>query len=98
MLWSCPWREFETTTTGVPVTTDREGTDTVGTFAASITPSYKVDKQVTVFGGLTVRQHPTLDQKGMGTNIDDPEVESGPGNYIVSAGVEGALADGKLLL
>ncbi|HLL21269.1 MAG TPA: hypothetical protein VK427_04015, partial [Kofleriaceae bacterium] len=76
------------------------GTDSVQTFAVSVTPSFKVDKDVALFGGLTVRQHPTIEQKGttMGTVLDDVEVDSGPANFIVSAGVEAGLAGGSVLL
>lgn len=98
MLWSCPYVSYETTTTG-SITIRDEGSDSVTAFAASITPSYKIDKGMTVFGGLTVRNHPTIQQKGMGTLLlDDVEVESGPANYIFSAGVEVGLADNSMLL
>jgi hypothetical protein len=97
MLWSCPYQEFSTTAGG-QITIEQSGTDTVSALAGSITPSYKIDKDVVLFGGLTVRNHPTIDQKGMGTTLDSVEVDSGPGNYIVSAGVEGSVANGSLLL
>ena len=98
MLWSCPYVSYETTTTG-SITLREEGSDTVETFAASITPSFKLDKDVTLFGGLTIRNQPTIQQKGQGVLLlDDVEVESGPANYIVAAGIEGSLADGAILL
>jgi hypothetical protein len=98
MLWNVPYTSYEVF--NGTLTIRDEGSDTVETFAASITPSYKLDKDLALFGGITVRQHPTIDQKGMdiGTVLDDVEVESGPANYIVSAGVEGALLDGSVLL
>ena len=99
MLWSVPYVSYETFTDGNFTIQDR-GTDSVDTFAASLTPSFKLDEDITLFGGLTVRNHPTIQQKGtnMGTVLDDVEVESGPANYLVSAGIEGALADGNVLL
>ncbi|HET9483699.1 MAG TPA: hypothetical protein VFO79_07070 [Xanthomonadales bacterium] len=97
MLWSCPYVSYQTTTDG-NITVRDEGTDTVDQFSASLTPSFKVDTDVTLFGGITVRQHPTIEQKVMGTLLDDVEVDSGPANYIISAGIEGAVAGGAVLL
>ena len=99
MFWSCPYTSYETFTDG-HITIHESGRDDVDSLAASVTPSYKLDKDITLFGGLTVRQHPTLDQKGQadGTFLDDIEVETGPTNYIVSGGVEGSLVNGAILL
>lgn len=99
MVWRVPYTSYETYADGTYTVMD-EGRDGVETFAASITPSYKLDPELTLFGGLTIRQHPTIEAKGMdvGTVFDDIEVEAGPANYIVSAGVEGALADGAVLV
>jgi hypothetical protein len=98
MMWSVPYTSYEVF--NGTITIRDEGSDSVGTFAASITPSYKLDEDLALFGGFTVRQHPTIQQKGMdiGTVLDDVEVDSGPANYIVSAGVEGSLLDGSVLL
>ena len=49
----------------------------------------------TLFGGLTARNHPTIRQKG--TEIDPTEgndVEGGPMNLVISAGVESELGAG----
>ncbi|MEO8700366.1 MAG: hypothetical protein ABI867_09995 [Kofleriaceae bacterium] len=102
VLWSVPYVEFLTCAAGeecFPFQIQDRGRDQVGTFAASITPSYRIDESVTLFGGVTARQHPTLPQKGQETDplFSEPEVESGPMNFIVSAGAEVAFADGGIL-
>lgn len=102
MMWTVPYVEFLTCAKGedcFPFMIEDKGTDNVGTFAASVTPSYRADKHVTVFGGLTVRQHPTLQQKTTEVDpiFDEPEVDSGPFNVIGAAGIEIAFADGGLL-
>jgi hypothetical protein len=97
MLWNCPYTSYETTQTG-SITIRDTGSDIVEQLAASVTPSYKLDDDITLFGGLTIRQHPTIDQKGMGTVIDDVEVRPGPANYIVSGGIEASLANDAVLL
>lgn len=98
MLWDVPYTSYEVL--GGAVTIRDEGSDTVESLAASITPSYKVDTDLALFGGLTIRNHPTIQQKGMDQVIDDLDldVDSGPANFLVSAGVEGALLDGNVRL
>lgn len=99
MSWSVPYVEYDTCAAGsecFPYQLRQTGKDTVGTLAASLTPTYRVDDRLAVFGNLTVREHPTIDQKGQtgGAIVDDVEVDSGPANFLVGAGVELALADG----
>jgi hypothetical protein len=100
MIWDVPYVEYYTCAAGeacFPYAIQAEGRDRVPTVGASLTPSYHTG-DVTVFGGLTARQHPTLQQKGMDTDplFDEPEVESGPFNFIISAGAELALAGGQV--
>jgi hypothetical protein len=102
MIWSTPYVEYATCALGetcFPGTIMERGRDSVGTIAFSITPSYRVSPEVALFGGVTVRQHPTLEQKGLETDplFRSPEVDSGPFNYIVSGGAELSLADGAVL-
>jgi hypothetical protein len=102
IIWNVPYVEFFTCAAGescFPFQVQESGHDLVGTFAASITPSYRIDDTVTVFGGVTVRQHPTLEQKGqeMDPLFQEPEVESGPANFIVSGGAEVAFLDGGIV-
>ena len=102
MVWSVPYVEYLSCAAGqdcFPYSIQNEGSDLVETFAASVTPSYRVRDGLTVFGGLTLRQHPTLRQKGVEQEplLDDVEIQSGPGNLLISGGVELALGDGAVL-
>jgi hypothetical protein len=101
MLWSVPYVEFATCARDEPCfpgTVMSKGNDSVGTLAASFTPSYKPSKDVAIFGQLTVRHHPTIDQKGQTVDptFNEPEVEAGPANFIGAAGAEVTFADGAL--
>jgi hypothetical protein len=101
MSWSVPYVEYYTCAMGepcFPYMLQEEGRDNVATFAASITPTYEVAPNVKIFGGVTARQHPTIKQKGMEQDplFDEPEVESGPINLIISGGGELGLADGAI--
>jgi hypothetical protein len=92
MFWHIPYVEYYTCAAGeacFPYSIQAEGADTTPTIGAALTPSYRLG-DVTLFGGVTARQHPTLQQKGMDTDplFQEPEVESGPFNFIVSAGAE----------
>ncbi len=102
MLWSVPYVEYFTcaaTESCFPFQIQTKGRDNVGQLAISITPSLKVSEDLTLFGGITMRQHPTIDAKGQEQDplFSEPEVESGPANFMISAGGEVALADGALL-
>ena len=98
MLWSCPYVAYKTVVGTGGFTISERSRDTVSQLAASITPSYKIDSDILIFGGLTVKNHPTIDQKVTGTTFDDVDVDSGPGNYIISAGIEASLAKDKIKL
>ena len=92
MFWHIPYVEYYSCAAGeacFPYSIQNEGADTTPTIGAAITPSYRMG-DVTVFGGVTARQHPTLQQKGMDTDplFEEPEVQSGPFNFIISAGAE----------
>jgi hypothetical protein len=101
MTWRVPYVEYASCAQGeacFPYAVMTEGTDAVGTAAVSVTPTYAVGRDLHVFGGVTARQHPTLKQKGQETDPlwTTPEVESGAVNFLVSAGVELALAGGAV--
>jgi hypothetical protein len=84
----------------------RELPDCIGTFniiahgranpaslGLGITPSYRTGR-VTVFGGVFARNHPTTLRKQYDTQVpatDDGDVQNGPFNVLVHAGVEIAL-------
>jgi hypothetical protein len=92
-IWSVPWVEYSSSTDpGIPWVIERHGSDSVGTFAFGVTPSYKAGR-ITWFGGLTAREHPTIQEKDIEVVVDlDADVKSGPFNFIVSAGLEAQLA------
>lgn len=90
MLWSAPFVEYLTCQAGeecFPYAIQNEGRDHVATGGVSVTPTYRV-RELTLWGGLTARQHPTLEQKGVETDpaFLEPEIQSGPINVVVSAG------------
>ena len=101
IVWSVPYVEYFTCAAGedcFPYSVQESGRDLVETFAASLTPSFKATPEVTVFGGVTARQHPTIQQKGMEMDplFSEPEVESGPINFIVSGGASFSLGNGAV--
>ena len=102
IVWSVPYVEYFTCAMNeacFPYQVQTHGSDNVDTFAASLTPTYKASDTVTLFGGLTLRNHPTIDQKGMETDplLFSPQVESGPAQVVLSGGVELTLAGGAIL-
>jgi hypothetical protein len=103
-IWQVPWVEYITCSTncgGESWTIQTHGKDTVGTFAFAVTPSYR-SGPVTWFGGLTARQHPTIQEKDTEVLTDlDGDVRSGPFNLILSVGLEaklGPMVKGSLVL
>jgi len=104
MIWDVPYVEYLSCAPGDPacfpdgVMIMSRGTDRTETFGVSVTPSYRTGN-MTVFGGLTARQHPTIQQKGTETDPileGEGDVESGPFNVVVSAGLEYGLMDGAV--
>jgi hypothetical protein len=102
IVWSVPFVEWRTCVDncipGDGFTYEDEDTDSTGTWGLGITPSYR-SEDLTLFGGLTARQHPTIIQKGLEGDpfLDgEGEVEPGPFNVIVSAGAELAVAGGAV--
>ena len=70
-----------------------EGTHSVGTFGAALTPSYRAGSLVWFRARSTARQHPTIKEKGVEGALDfSADVSSGPFNLVLSAGVEIDLA------
>lgn len=98
IIWSAPYVEYETCARDeecFPFRVTKTGRDSATTFAASLTPSYRVAEGVALFGGVTMRHHPHIDQ---GDVFDEePDVASGPLNFLVSGGAEVAFADGAVL-
>ena len=89
MIWNVPYVEYQTLAPGFPTnyTIIERGSDNVATLGVGVSPSYKVG-QLTAFGGLFARNHPTTLRKEFNTNlVDGGDVEEGPFNILIDAGV-----------
>jgi len=70
-----------------------EGADSVGVMSLGVAPSYRFEG-VTVFGSLTMRNHPTVDKSDVVATYltpSTPHVDPGPWNAVVGLGVEAQL-------
>lgn len=93
-MWTVPYTEYraciaDCTIDGYPITYQDvvRGSDSVGTFAVALVPSYHTGA-FTWFGGLTGVNHPTLIEKGVESSLDaGGHVQGGPFNLIAHAGV-----------
>ncbi|MBP9089098.1 MAG: hypothetical protein KBG15_23455, partial [Kofleriaceae bacterium] len=89
MIWNVPYVEYQTLTPGFVgnYTIIERGTDSVATLGLGVSPSYHVG-QFTAFGGVFARNHPTTLRKEFDTSlIDGGDVEEGPFNILLDAGV-----------
>ncbi len=89
MIWNVPYVEYQTLAPGLPTnyTIVEHGTDSVATFGLGVSPSYKVG-QFTAFGGVFARNHPTTLRKEYNVVLQaGGDVESGPLNILLDAGV-----------
>lgn len=102
-VWSIPWIAYSTCIDGDSgcvegYTTVDSGNDDVATIALGLIPSYR-NGRWTVYGGLTVRNHPTVTEKSVQTGTaTDGDVQAGPANLIASAGAELDLDSVRLAL
>ena len=92
VLWSVPYVEYVTCTNCVDptYTTVDRGRANPMTIGLGVTPSYKTGS-VTLFGGAFARNHPTTQRKELHTDVtfsDDGDVQDGPMNLLVHAGIE----------
>lgn len=91
VVWKVPYVEYSTCIDncgGVPWTTVEEDTASVGQFALGVVPTYSTGK-VNLWGGVTVRTHPTIEQKGVEVGVDTTdEVEAGSFNTVASLGAD----------
>lgn len=98
MMWTIPWVQYSTcvdncgTSTGTTVMST--GRDQVPTIALAIVPSYRAGR-LTVFGGFTARNHPTIIEKIDTVLPNEPaDVQSGPFNITAQAGAEIEISSG----
>jgi hypothetical protein len=97
IMYSVPFVKYTTEVDGsyTRVEHDREST---GVYSLAVIPSWS-NGRFTLFGGGTVRNHPTIDKGSIEGGIDpyldeDDEVESGPANFILQAGIDVELGQG----
>lgn len=96
LAWSVPYVEYKVCidcgSLGFQIV--EKGRNSVGQVALAVTPTYRSGK-VDVYGGLTVRNHPTIEQKGIENGLDlSDDVEAGPLNVVASVGVDVDLGGG----
>jgi len=93
LFYSIPYVEYSTCIDNCAldpfdiVTHDR---NTIPVVALGIMPSWRLSPEITAFGGITARNHPTIPRteiEGPQLFEDDP-VEAGPMNFVANAGVE----------
>ncbi|CAN5909863.1 hypothetical protein BH11MYX2_BH11MYX2_12630 [soil metagenome] len=93
VVWNVPWVEFSTCDAScVTVTTDQA--DLVPTLGVALIPSYRVGR-VTLFGGATIRNQPTITQETITYGSPDSEgPNSGSWAFTFHAGVGVELGHG----
>lgn len=63
-------------------------TNVVPVFSLSVIPSVLVSRFLVLFGGITVRNHPTIEKEGWALDGTDKDVEMGPPNVTLGVGAE----------
>lgn len=96
MSWSVPYVEYGVCVADcefAPDTITNTGRTSVPQLAIGVVPTYR-SGGTAWFGGVTLRNHPTIEQKGIehGDDGGDGEVEAGNFNLVASLGVETELA------
>lgn len=99
-IYSIPWVEYRTEVNGLFTIVDEER-DNIAVLSLAVIPSYRVAQNVVLFGGFTLRNHPTIDRSDIEISpgvFEDDEVEFGPGNIVVSGGAELELGNGMRVM
>lgn len=91
LLYSVPYVEYQTCIDcEVPWTDVDEEREMVPVLALGVVPSWNLG-MVTLFGGVTMRNHPLVERGEISDSVTeelDEEVQAGPLNFIANAGVE----------
>jgi hypothetical protein len=91
MGWSVPYVEYSICTSCEDrFAIARRGRANPASLGLGVSPSYRTGN-VTVFGGVFARNHPTTQRKELNVDItfdDDGDVRDGPFNLLIDAGVE----------
>lgn len=96
LVWAVPWVQYTTCVDTCPdpgYTTMDRGTSNVPALALAVVESYHQGPW-TVFFGATGRNHPTITEKIETVDPDPADVQAGPFNLILDAGVEVDLGGG----
>ncbi|HEY5947081.1 MAG TPA: hypothetical protein VIV40_16370 [Kofleriaceae bacterium] len=94
MSWQIPYVEYRTCVANceinsAPTMQVTNGIETVSTFGLALTPTYRRGP-LALFAGAYTRRHPTIVRKGTERYAEDydSEVDGGPYNWLVNAGLE----------
>ncbi|HUS63702.1 MAG TPA: hypothetical protein VMZ28_04125 [Kofleriaceae bacterium] len=90
MIYSIPYVEYRTCATncgGNTTSTVTHDRDQIGVYSLSVVPSWRSGR-FTIFGGGTVRNHPTVEKGTVEVADGDDEVSGGPAVLIAHAGME----------
>jgi hypothetical protein len=97
LYYSVPYVEYRTCVTGCEgmpmLSTIERGRRTVPVVSLGVIPSYRFGR-VTVYGGMTARNHPTIDRGDIEDDViieDEQDVYAGPFNLVASLGVDVAI-------
>ncbi len=97
VFWSVPYVEYSTCVMncgGSNWTFVEEGRASVSQLAIGVVPTYTTGTW-NLWGGLTLRNHPTIEQKGTEVGVDlGDDVEEGSFNTVLSAGADVELGGG----
>jgi hypothetical protein len=101
VTWVLPYVEYRSCVMncdGVPLQEQDEGTDSLWSVAADITPTYRTGN-LTLFGGLHIAPNPTIQRKGseLGALDYDSDLALGPTSFVIHAGAEYKLGPISLL-
>lgn len=93
LIYTVPWVEYDTCATncgGVSYSIVSRENKSATVFSLALIPSWHHDR-FTVFGGLTLRNHPTTPLGGTTVIPGEGGVDGGPAYLIASAGIEVAI-------
>jgi len=97
LMYSVPYVEYRTCVDfcgSEPYSRVDHDRDSIGVYSLAVIPSYHTGR-ITLFGGGTVRNHPTIEKGSIEGPLDsDDEVDSGPPNFILSGGIDVELGQG----
>lgn len=98
MLYAIPYAEYAACDINCPVpyVVRDHGISIKPVASFAVVPSYRVHPDISLFGGLSLRNHPTIERTGVevGETLDEDDVSAGSFHFIAAAGIEYAHASG----